>query len=93
MLSHKNMVVAASTSRNTWPLDNTDIIISYLPLAHIYGRIIDWYVTLYAARIGYYRGDMLLLVDDIGVLMPTIFPTVPRLLNKIYMRLKAATVG
>ncbi|RUS17618.1 hypothetical protein BC937DRAFT_89713 [Endogone sp. FLAS-F59071] len=93
MISHKNMVVAASAGKSTWPFYNTDITISYLPLAHLYGRIVDWITTLYAARIGYYRGDVLLLVDDVGVLRPTIFPTVPRLLNKIYARLKAATVA
>jgi long-chain acyl-CoA synthetase len=34
--------------------------------------------------IGYFGGDVNTLLDDLKVLKPTIFPCVPRLLNKIY---------
>jgi len=37
---------------------------------------------------GYYQGDPLKLVEDCGVLQPTIFPSVPRLYNKIYNKIK-----
>ncbi|RUO97225.1 hypothetical protein BC936DRAFT_140812 [Jimgerdemannia flammicorona] len=93
MISHKNMVVASCGAGIFWPLYHTDVMISYLPLAHIYGRIMDWTATLYSASIGYFRGDVLLLLEDISMLKPTIFPSVPRLLNKIYSKLKAATVS
>lgn len=39
-------------------------------------------------RAGFYGGDVLKLVEDIGVLAPTVFPSVPRLYNKIYGKLK-----
>ena len=32
----------------------------------------------------YFQGDIKLLTDDMQALKPTIFPTVPRLLNRIY---------
>ena len=35
-------------------------------------------------QVGFYRGDVKLLMDDIGALKPTVFPTVPRLLNRVY---------
>lgn len=35
-------------------------------------------------QVGFYRGDVKLLMEDIGVLKPTVFPTVPRLLNRVY---------
>ena len=35
-------------------------------------------------RIGYYQGDVKLLVDDIGALQPTIFVGVPRVFDRIY---------
>ena len=38
----------------------------------------------FGARIGYFRGDVKLLTEDMMTLKPTIFPTVPRLLNRIY---------
>ena len=48
------------------------------------------------ARIGYYSGDPKKLMEDLGVLRPTIFPSVPRLLNRVYdavqTGVKASTV-
>lgn len=38
----------------------------------------------YGARVGFYQGDISLLMDDIKTLKPTFFPVVPRLLNRIY---------
>jgi len=43
---------------------------------------------MYGSRIGYYQGDPLKLMEDCAVLGPTIFPSVPRLYNKIYGKIK-----
>lgn len=43
------------------------------------------YVTVMRGfKIGYYQGDPLKLTDDCAALKPTWFPSVPRLLNKVY---------
>lgn len=36
------------------------------------------------ARVGFFQGDIRLLPDDMKTLQPTIFPVVPRLLNRVY---------
>ena len=36
------------------------------------------------ARIGFFRGDIKTLVNDIQELKPTVFVSVPRLLNRLY---------
>lgn len=42
-------------------------------------------VTLmHGARIGYFQGDIRILMDDLTTLKPTIFPVVPRLLNRMF---------
>lgn len=38
----------------------------------------------HGAKVGFYQGDISLLMDDIRTLQPTFFPVVPRLLNRIY---------
>lgn len=35
-------------------------------------------------RVGFFQGDIRLLPDDMKALQPTVFPVVPRLLNRIY---------
>ena len=39
-------------------------------------------------RVGFYGGDVLKLTEDARVLQPTFFPSVPRLFNKIYGKIK-----
>lgn len=38
----------------------------------------------HGARIGFNCGDIRLILDDMACLRPTVFPTVPRLLNRVY---------
>lgn len=58
--------------------------ISYLPLAHIYERFNVTLITYRGGSIGFYRGDVLLLLEDVEALKPTTFASVPRLYNRIY---------
>uniref|UniRef100_A0A8C3LAY0 Arachidonate--CoA ligase n=1 Tax=Chrysolophus pictus TaxID=9089 RepID=A0A8C3LAY0_CHRPC len=45
--------------------------------------------TLCGAKVGFFQGDIKLLTDDMKTLKPTIFPVVPRLLNRIYDRIQS----
>uniref|UniRef100_A0AAX7T0W7 Long-chain-fatty-acid--CoA ligase n=1 Tax=Astatotilapia calliptera TaxID=8154 RepID=A0AAX7T0W7_ASTCA len=61
-----------------------DIHLSYLPLAHMFERVVQGVMLIHGARIGYFQGDIRRLSDDMKVLKPTVFPVVPRLLNRMY---------
>uniref|UniRef100_A0A668AK69 Long-chain-fatty-acid--CoA ligase n=1 Tax=Myripristis murdjan TaxID=586833 RepID=A0A668AK69_9TELE len=61
-----------------------DIHMSYLPLAHMFERVVEGVILIHGARIGYFQGDIRLLMDDLKTLQPTIFPVVPRLLNRMF---------
>ena len=65
-------------------MTNEDVYISYLPLAHMMERVCQAMVLQSGGRIGFFRGDIKLLIEDIQVLKPTLFISVPRLLNRIY---------
>lgn len=41
-------------------------------------------VYCHGGRVGFFQGDIRLLSDDMKALRPTIFPVVPRLLNRMY---------
>ena len=43
-------------------------------------------------QIGFFRGDVLGLLDDIQALQPTIFVSVPRLWNRIHDRVAAVRI-
>ncbi|KAK9926995.1 hypothetical protein M0R45_024200 [Rubus argutus] len=65
-------------------LDENDVYLSFLPLAHIFDRVIEELFIWTGASIGFWRGDVKLLIEDIGELKPTIFCAVPRVLDRIY---------
>lgn len=65
-------------------------LLSYMPLAHIYERSAELLVLADGGRIGYYTGSPLRIIEDLSVLKPNFFPSVPRLLNKIYQTVMAA---
>uniref|UniRef100_F1KYL1 Long-chain-fatty-acid--CoA ligase n=1 Tax=Ascaris suum TaxID=6253 RepID=F1KYL1_ASCSU len=91
MLTHAN-VIAASIALDHFPNSRTcakDISISYLPLAHMYERLLHCIGYQVGARIGFFRGDVHLLIDDIKELHPTVIPLVPRVLHRFYDRVMA----
>ncbi|XXG82342.1 hypothetical protein AAC387_Pa10g0314 [Persea americana] len=65
-------------------LTEDDVYLSYLPLAHIFDRVIEESFISRGASIGFWRGDVKLLTEDLGELKPTIFCAVPRVLDRIY---------
>ncbi|KAI0189265.1 AMP-binding enzyme [Astrocystis sublimbata] len=92
VLTHANCVAGVAAGRATGNYTRKDTNISYLPSAHIYGRLVDQSALAVGASIGYFHGDMLELVDDLKILKPTGFPSVPRLYNRFNMGLRAQTV-
>lgn len=66
-----------------------EVYLSYLPLPHIMERLLFVSYMSIGARIGFFRGDVDGLVDDIQTLAPTVFASVPRLYNRIYDKIRA----
>lgn len=86
MISHKNIIAVSQMDRTNKLLDQDAVTthISYLPLPHIFERICLALIMYRQGRIGVFSGDVTKIKEDAAILKPTIFATVPRLLNKIY---------
>eukprot|EP00850_Spirogloea_muscicola_P009547 SM000054S18033 [mRNA] locus=s54:25048:31844:+ [translate_table: standard] len=89
MLTHSNFIASAAGVCSGSPIYTGDVHISYLPLAHIYERMNITAMLHYGVAIGFYQGDIMKLMDDLEVLKPTFFASVPRLYNRIYDRILA----
>ncbi|PNP41074.1 AMP-binding enzyme [Trichoderma gamsii] len=92
VITHGNAVSAVSSSRLQGSVTHKDVHLSYLPLAHIYGRMVDQVALSEGASIGFFRGDILGLVDDMKILKPTGFISVPRLFNRFNSAIRTATI-
>lgn len=85
MISHGNMVSSvAALVHSEAALNNTDVHLSYLPLPHLYERLIITGIIHAGGAVGFYSGDVLKLKEDLAELKPTVFPSVPRLYNRFY---------
>ncbi|KZV75767.1 acetyl-CoA synthetase-like protein [Peniophora sp. CONT] len=86
MLTHGNLAVGVQGQLCDFTLQNygQPILISYLPLAHIFERMNELCTIAIGGKIGYFTGDPLRLLEDCQILKPMFFPSVPRVLNRIY---------
>jgi long-chain acyl-CoA synthetase len=91
MLTHRNLIADANAVFATIPdefmLNENEVHLSFLPLAHIFEQMIMVAIISVGGRIAFYGGDVLKLLDDAVVAKPTIFPAVPRLLNRVYSKI------
>ncbi|TFY82291.1 hypothetical protein EWM64_g1722 [Hericium alpestre] len=62
-------------------------------VAHIYERTNELCVIAVGGSIGFFTGDPLRLLEDAQLLKPNFFPSVPRVLNRIYQAAMVAGSG
>jgi long-chain acyl-CoA synthetase len=88
MLSHKNIVSNILNGVKSFPFeDNTNgRSLSFLPLNHIFERIVC-YIFIYTAHSIYFAESMETIGENLKEVKPTVFCTVPRLLEKVYEKI------
>ncbi|XP_077868150.1 long-chain-fatty-acid--CoA ligase 1-like, partial [Saccoglossus kowalevskii] len=97
ILTHSNYLAVISAWMTMKGVDvvysPSDVYISYLPLAHVYERFVQAVLFLHGCKIGYFRGDVKTLMDDIKELRPTFLCLVPRLMNRIYDKIMSGVAA
>ncbi|XP_021358594.1 long-chain-fatty-acid--CoA ligase 1-like [Mizuhopecten yessoensis] len=97
MLSHQNLISNMSAvgcvALKGVTVTPQDVHLSYLPMAHVFERGMQIIAFMHGAQVGFSRGDIKLLTEDLQALKPTIFITVPRLLNRIYDKVLSGAQG
>jgi long-chain acyl-CoA synthetase len=83
MLSHNNLVKNAITTSSAHHLGYGHRAISFLPLCHVYERMVNYHFQYKGISV-YYVENMGTISETVKEIKPHIFNTVPRLLEKIY---------
>lgn len=83
MLTHENFLANVRGILPIIPTTGHNRILSYLPLCHVYERMMN-YAWHYLGLSFYYAENLAKIQDNMVELKPDIFTTVPRLLEKIY---------
>ena len=89
MLCQRNLICVLETCiyASSLPLDEYGCHVSFLPLAHIFERMVISGFMGAAAKVGFISGSVkTTLMEDISILGPTLLFTVPRVLQTIRMK-------
>lgn len=86
MLSHFNIISNFKEVKDIPPVGEEGRALSYLPLCHIYERMLV-YMYQYLGISVYYAESPATVGDNLRDIKPDIFSTVPRLLEKVYDRI------
>ncbi|HLE78283.1 MAG TPA: long-chain fatty acid--CoA ligase [bacterium] len=88
MLSHRNFVSQITSLRPEYPITDADDTLSFLPLSHIFQRILDYLFLYCGCRITYVEA-----VERVSMMLPLVQPTilasVPRVYERAYVQVLA----
>ncbi len=91
MLSHGNLLFNYEAANQVVDFYPTDLFLSFLPLSHIYGRIVDEVVALgKGAAVAYAEPLIERLPANMIEIRPTVMGAVPRLYERVYGRVLSA---
>jgi len=89
ILTHGNILsMVHSVSQIIQPKED-DVIFAWLPFAHIFGRLIIFYSAYNAVTLAYAE-SLAKIIENIKDVRPTLFPSVPRIYEKAYERIRAS---
>jgi long-chain acyl-CoA synthetase len=88
MLTHDNIMSNVTACIPYLPVSLEARALSFLPLNHVFERMVT-YVYLTAGVPIYYAESMDTIADNLREVKPSIFTTVPRLLEKVYEKIMA----
>ncbi len=83
MLSHKNIVSNIKATMALVPINCDKITISFLPLSHIFERMVTYFYMATGASL-YYIQKLETLLNDLKQIRPHYFTVVPRLVERAY---------
>jgi long-chain acyl-CoA synthetase len=86
MLSHENILSNVIACIPCLPRFPNMRALSFLPLNHIYERMLTYFYLFYGTSV-YYAESLDTIGDNLKEVKPDIFSTVPRLLEKVYDRI------
>jgi long-chain acyl-CoA synthetase len=84
VLSHGNWRAVCDMIRETAVVEPGDSIYLYLPLCHVFARLVQLCAFDLGATITYFGGDTRQILPELAEARTTFFPSVPRIFEKIY---------
>jgi long-chain acyl-CoA synthetase len=85
ILTHDNSVSNIQSTAEVYPLSSSDVLISFLPLSHVFERMVEFFCFWKGVTIAYVE-SLETLPENLREVRPTVMAVVPRVLEKIQGR-------
>ena len=89
VLTHANIVANVATCSTLFDVGPEDVALSFLPLSHVFERMVDYLYFSRAATIAYAE-SIDRLADNLQEVRPHCFAAVPRVYEKVLARVQGA---
>ena len=87
VLTHKNIMSNVTSAIETFPINEEDVWLSFLPLCHIFERMAGYYTAFASGGTVCYAESIEKVATNLVEVKPTIMTSVPRLFERIYSRI------
>lgn len=87
MLTHRNFISNYQGGYHRIQILETDSVLSFLPLSHVFERLVGYYFMAANGAVIWYAENMTTVADDILKVRPTVMIAVPRFFEKTYARI------
>ena len=84
MMTHSNFLSVVAAGKQHFDWKSGEIYLSFLPMAHVFERLVVLLLSYFGCAIGYFGGDPSKLKDDFQALKPHIVAVVPRVFNRFH---------
>jgi len=84
MLTHRNVLSNVRTLIPLFGLNENDVLVSFLPLCHMFERTCGYYCMLMAGGAIAYAESVQTIAKDVQLARPTVMIVLPRVLEKVY---------
>jgi long-chain acyl-CoA synthetase len=93
MLTHHNILSVLVDMPEVLPLDHNDIFLSFLPLSHVFERVAGEYYWIFSGCVCAYAEGIESVAKNMREIEPTVMLVVPRILDKVFVKVKAGIEG
>jgi long-chain acyl-CoA synthetase len=84
MLTNHNFISNVESVLAVYDIFEEDLFLSFLPLSHVFERMVGYYLPLYRGASIAYAESPLTVGDNMREVHPTVMASVPRLYEKMY---------
>src|SRR6266571_8683180 len=86
MLTHGNFASNVNATLQIIPFSDSDVTLSFLPLTHVFERMVEFAYLSAGATIAYAE-SIDAVAQNLGEIRPTVMASVPRLFEKVHARI------